>query len=239
MLIITAIDIMGGRCVRLALGNFDDVTTYGDPVEQCAAFAATGAEWVHVVDLDGAREGKPMQHDLVRALTGGSAKIKVGGGVRTAEQVETLLEAGVSRVVIGSLAVQRPEQVRDWIASFGAERICCAFDVRPAGADFDVVVNGWTASGGVSLSAALAFYEASDLRHILVTDISRDGVLAGPNVALMQKVREQHHDLAIQVSGGVSSLDDLKALRQCGLESVIVGRALYERRFTLEDALAL
>lgn len=240
MLILPAIDIMGGKCVRLSLGKFDDVTTYGDPAEQCAAFAEQGAEWIHIVDLDGAREGKPMQHNLLRHLTkNAKAKIQFGGGVRQFAHVQALIDAGVSRVVIGSVAAQRPDEVREWLSSFGAERICCALDIRPAGKTFDVVVKGWTASSGADLPAVLAKYQPGLLRHILVTDVSRDGVLAGPNVALMRTLTADRPDLQIQASGGVSSLDDLRALRATGVAGAIVGRALYERRLALEDALAL
>lgn len=240
MLILPAIDIMGGKCVRLSLGKFDDVTTYGDPAEQCAAFADQGAEWIHVVDLDGAREGKPMQHNLLRQLTRNSkAKIQFGGGVRQFAHVQALIDAGVSRVVIGSVAAQRPSEVREWLTSFGRERICCALDVRPSGGTFDVVVKGWTSSAGADLAAVLSHYPRDLLLHILVTDVSRDGVLAGPNVALMRTLTADRPDLAIQASGGVSSLEDLRALRATGVAGAIVGRALYERRLALEDALAL
>lgn len=240
MLILPAIDIMDGKCVRLSLGKFDDVTTYGDPAEQCAAFAEQGAEWIHIVDLDGAREGKPMQHNLLRQLTkNGKAKIQFGGGIRQFAHVQALIDAGVSRVVIGSAAAQRPDEVREWLTSFGPERICCALDVRPAGKVFDVVVKGWTASSGADLATILGKYPRELLKHILVTDVSRDGVLGGPNVALMRALTTDRPDLAIQASGGVSSLDDLRALRATGVAGAIVGRALYERRLALEDALAL
>lgn len=239
MLILPAIDIMGGKCVRLAQGKFENVTTYGDPVEQSEDFAAQGAEWIHIVDLDGAREGKPMQHGLLRQLTRTCAKVQFGGGVRQFAHVQALIDAGVSRVVVGSVALQRPDDVREWIASFGVERICCAFDVRPSGDAFDVVVNGWSLNGGADLISALAQYSEGALKHILVTDVSRDGVLTGPNLALMRMLRTARPDLAVQASGGVSSLEDLRALRATGVAGAIVGRALYERRVALEDALAL
>ncbi|MBS0385645.1 MAG: 1-(5-phosphoribosyl)-5-[(5-phosphoribosylamino)methylideneamino] imidazole-4-carboxamide isomerase [Proteobacteria bacterium] len=239
MLILPAIDIMGGKCVRLALGKFDDVTTYGDPVEQGEAFAAQGAEWIHIVDLDGAREGRPMQRDLLRQLTRTRAKVQFGGGVRRFAHVQALIDAGVSRVVVGSAALQRPDEVREWIASLGVERICCAFDVRPLGDTFDVMVAGWTTSGGADLINSLAQYPEGALKHILVTDVTRDGVLSGPNFALLRMLRAVRPDLAIQASGGVSGLEDLRALRETGVAGAIVGRALYDRRVALEDALAL
>ena len=240
MLIYPAIDILGGKCVRLALGKFDDVTTYGDPAEQCVAFSEQGAQWIHIVDLDGAREGKPMQHNLLRRLTEGSkAKIQFGGGVRQFAHVQALFDAGVSRVVLGSAAVQRPAEVREWTASFGVERLCCALDVRPSGGGYEVLVRGWTAGSGVDLRDALAAFPIGTLKHVLVTDVSRDGVLAGPNVALMRALAAERPDLEVQASGGVSSLQDLRILRETGASAAIVGRALYEKRLSLEDALAL
>jgi phosphoribosylformimino-5-aminoimidazole carboxamide ribotide isomerase len=240
VLILPAIDILGGKCVRLALGQFDDVTTYGDPMQQCTAFAAQGAQWIHVVDLDGAREGRPMQHNLLRQLTQCStAKIQFGGGVRQFAHVQALFDAGVSRVVLGSVAVQRPQEVREWTASFGVERLCCALDVRPADGKYEVVVRGWTAGSGKDLTTALADFPPGSLKHVLVTDVSRDGVLAGPNVALMRSLATARPDLEVQASGGVSSIEDLRALRETGAAAVVVGRALYENRVVLEEAFAL
>ena len=239
MLIIPAIDLQNGKCVRLAQGRFDDSTLYGDPLPQLAAFAGAGARWVHIVDLDGARLGQPAQHDVIGELaSNGAVLIQSGGGVRERAHVDSLIAAGVSRVVIGSAAIRRPEEVRAWIADLGAERICCAFDVRETETGFEVVIDGWTTGGGVSLESALDFYPPGTLKHILVTDVSRDGVLTGPNVALMRTLTALRPDLKVQASGGVATLDDLTQLRATGASAAIVGRALYEKRFTLEAALA-
>lgn len=239
MLIYPAIDIMGGKCVRLKLGRFDDATMYGDPVAQAAQWAASGADWIHVVDLEGAKSGALAQLDLLtRMCAATSAKVQCGGGVREKVQAEALFAAGVARVVFGSSAVKRADEVRNWIAEFGSERVCCAFDVRPKDEDYIVSVHGWTADGGVSLGEALALYPPGALKHVLVTDVSRDGIMAGPNVALMQQLMRARPDLAFQASGGVSSLTDVEALRRAGAPGVIIGRALYERAFTLEQALA-
>ena len=137
------------------------------------------------------------------------------------------------------MTAQRPGETREWLASFGVERICCALDVRPSGESFDVVVKGWTARSGSDLPAVLGNFPPGTLKHILVTDVSRDGVLAGPNIALMRALTSERSDLHIQASGGVSSLEDLTALRATGVAGAIVGRALYEHRVALEDALAL
>lgn len=239
MLIIPAIDLRGGRCVRLTQGRFDMVTTYGEPATQLRAFVEAGADWVHVVDLDGAEAGDARQHALIGALArDGCARIQSGGGVRTQAQVGSLFDAGVQRVVIGSAAVRNPDAVRHWTTVFGLECICCAFDVRETASGWEVAQSGWTQGAGVSLDQALALYPPGALRHVLVTDISRDGVLSGPNVALMRALAAARPDLAIQASGGVASLEDLAALRQTGASAAIVGRALYEKRFTLEAALA-
>lgn len=239
MLIIPAIDLIGGRCVRLLRGDFDAVTEYGDPLAQIAAFANAGARWTHVVDLDGAKQKASAQRALIARLAGATdLALQVGGGVREAGDVDALLRSGVARVVIGSAAARRPADVRAWIGDFGVERICCAFDVRRNGDAFEVAVDGWTASGGLTLDAALALYPTDALRHVLITDISRDGALSGPNVDLIADIVAKRPDLVIQASGGVAQLSDLPALRAAGAGAVIIGRALYEQRFTLEQALA-
>lgn len=240
MLIFPAIDLKDGACVRLMQGRFDDVTDYGNPFARLRAFGEAGAEWVHIVDLDGARLGQPAQYELIARLAAEtSLKVQCGGGVRSREHVATLLEAGVARVVIGSAAVRDPEGVRAWLRDFGPERICAALDVRREADDWQVVIHGWTAGAGVTLAQALEAFSPGELAHILVTDVSRDGALSGPNVALMQDIRALRPDLKLQASGGVSNLNDLSALRAAGAHAAIVGRALYEQRFTLEDALAL
>lgn len=239
MLIYPAIDLIEGRCVRLALGDFDAVTHYGEPKAQLADFARAGASWAHVVDLDGAKAGSPKQRDLIGTLVhAAGVRIQSGGGVRARADVVALLDAGVARVVIGSAAVKRPDDVRDWIDEFGVERVCCAFDLKADGDRFEVAVHGWRDGAGVSLDDALAYYPPGTLKHILVTDVSRDGVLSGPNVALMERLVRARPDLAVQASGGVASLGDLRQLRGAGVAGAIVGRALYEKKFMLEDALA-
>lgn len=240
MLIIPAIDLIDGQCVRLFQGRFDRATVYGDPTEQLAAFEAAGAQWTHIVDLDGAKSGARRQTALVARLAHASTvKLQCGGGVRTREDVAALLGAGVERVVVGSAAVRAPREVNGWIEEFGADRICCAFDVRrDAAGVYSVSVDGWTKDGGRALDIVLDAFDGGPLRHVLATDISRDGALAGPNVELVRSMAESRPRLAVQASGGVSSLADLTALRATGAAAVIVGRALYEKRFTLEDALA-
>ena len=240
MLIIPAVDLKDGVCVRLMQGRFDDVTRYGDPFAQLRAFEVAGATWVHIVDLDGARLGRPAQHELIARLASEtSLRVQCGGGVRSRAHVEALLEAGVARVVIGSAAVSNAADVRTWIDSFGVDRLCVALDVRREANDWRVAIQGWAVGSGVTLSEALAAYPPGDLSHVLVTDVSRDGALSGPNAELMRDIRRQRPDLQLQASGGVSNLDDLSLLRATGASAAIVGRALYEGHFALEDALAI
>jgi phosphoribosylformimino-5-aminoimidazole carboxamide ribotide isomerase len=240
MLIFPAIDLKQGECVRLSQGRFDAVTEYGSPIAWLQRFAEAGASWVHIVDLDGARARAPLQHDLIGRLANETTlRVQSGGGVRSRAHVATLLDAGVARVVVGSVAVRDPASVRDWIVEFGAERICVALDVRRVDSDWEIAADGWVEGTGVRLADALAQYAAGTLKHVLVTDVSRDGMLTGPNAALMQMIRETRPDLALQASGGVSRLEDITTLRGAGANAAIIGRALYEGRFTLEAALAV
>ena len=234
MILYPAMDLMGGRVVRLAQGRFEDATIYpGDPGEALAAFAAAGAEWAHVVDLDGARAGAPVQHDLLCEL-GRTAplELQVAGGFRTAEQIARVLDAGVARVVIGSLAVKQPQLVRSFLARFGGERITLSLDVRLVDGVPMVATLGWTEDSGQSLWDIAALYP--EARHLLLTDIGRDGMLAGPNFELLEEAGRRLPHLAIQASGGVSSLDDLTRLDTAG---AIVGKALWEGRIDLAEAL--
>lgn len=240
MIVYPAIDLRGGVCVRLMHGRFDAVTRYDDdPAARLAAFAAAGAGWVHIVDLDGAEAGRAVQHDLIGALAAAIAvRIQSGGGVRTADDVQRLIDAGVSRVVVGSLAVSDPDTVAGWLDRFGPDRLTLAIDVRADGDRYVPSLKGWTEAASVDLWSALDRYPPGTARHLLVTDVGRDGALTGPNLDLLAEIVARRPDLAVQASGGVASLDDLAAARRIGCAGAIVGRALYENRFTLGQALA-
>ena len=240
MLIYPAIDLKDGVCVRLLHGRFDAVTRYDEqPAMRLATFVAEGAEWIHIVDLDGAEAGRAVQHGLIGELVSAiDVCVQSGGGVRSADDVERLLEAGVHRVVIGSLAVTQPDAVLSWLERFGADRITLALDVKM---EDDVPVpalKGWTQSSGLDLWTALDRYPRGVAKHLLVTDVGRDGALTGPNLQLLSEIRLRRPDMVVQASGGVSSLDDIAAIKALGCNGAIVGRALYEDRFTLPEAIA-
>ncbi len=240
MILYPAIDLINGECVRLAQGRFDAVTRYdSDPFKRLNMFNEEFAKWVHIVDLDGAKAGSPQQHELIGRLAKASrAKIQTGGGVRTREHVQTLLNEGVSSVVVGSAAVKNPEEVRGWLRDFGKDRITLALDVLPTeDGDFDAALHGWTEGSGISLWSVLDQYPVNVAQRILVTDVSRDGMLMGPNMDLMKALRKARPDLEIQASGGVRSVEDLYDLKALGVHGAIVGKAIYEGLIDLKAAL--
>lgn len=237
MILYPAIDLIAGRCVRLLQGDFARETRYDeDPAAALARFAEEGAEWAHIVDLDGAKAREPRQHDLLAELAKTARlKLQVAGGVRTPEHVTALLEAGVARVVVGSLAVDDPAAFTALLDRFGPEALTLALDVRLEGSHAMVATHGWADGSGQTLDAVLRQFPA--VRHLLVTDIGRDGMLSGPNLPLIEAVADCWPGVAVQASGGVAALHDLPRLKQAGAAGAIVGKALWEGRFTVREAL--
>ncbi len=238
MLLIPAIDLRGGRCVRLYQGNFDAETRYDtDPPELLDRYRELGASWLHVVDLDGARAGAQANRATILALAAReTVRLQVGGGLRDAAAVEAMLGAGVARVVIGSAALSRPAEVRQWLQRFGADAIVLAFDVRlaPDGVPH-CAIHGWRDTTGVPLWQALEDYVAAGLQHVLCTDIARDGALSGPNLDLYKEGVRRYPQLRWQASGGVRDVADLRRLAATGAAAAISGRALLEERFLPEE----
>ena len=238
MLLIPAIDLRGGRCVRLLQGDFDAETRYdGEPLEWLDRYSGLGASWLHVVDLDGARDGTQGNREAILALAAqNSTQLQVGGGIRDAAAVEALLDAGVARVVIGSAAVSDPAEVRLWLRRFGADAIVLAFDVR---LDEDGVprcaIHGWREGTPLSLWEAVERYRAQGLRHVLCTDIARDGALSGPNLHIYKESVRRYPQIRWQASGGVRDVTDLRALAATGAAAAISGRALLEQRLTKRE----
>ncbi|MEO6047455.1 MAG: 1-(5-phosphoribosyl)-5-[(5-phosphoribosylamino)methylideneamino]imidazole-4-carboxamide isomerase [Candidatus Kapaibacterium sp.] len=226
MKIYPAIDIYEGRCVRLRQGNFNDSTIYSDnPADVARLLRSAGFEQLHVVDLDGARRGDGGNHETIAAILAiAGLRVQIGGGVRATRDVESLLNLGAHRVVIGSIAVTNPDLLREWINRFGAERILVAIDTRAG----DVALAGWEERSdrtGLSVAAAMA---EMGVRAIMCTDIERDGMLNGPNIDLYQTLRDRFPDIELIASGGIATWDDLEALSAIGVGAAIVGKALHE-----------
>ena len=233
MLVIPAIDILGGRCVRLLRGDYAKPTVYSDdPVEVAAGFAKSGAKRVHVVDLDAARGGGD-NHDVIgRIVSKGILEVQVAGGIRTEGQVEALLSAGAHAVVMGTVAVREP-RVLERCARQNHGRILAALDVR----DNQPAVTGWTQTEPLRIGSLLARWDALPLAGVILTCIDRDGTLGGPDLKTLTRVRAMT-SLPVHYSGGISSIEDIQNVAKARAAGVILGKALYEGNVTLEQALA-
>ena len=225
-MIYPAIDLMDGGCVRLFKGDFNQRTDYAvSPLDVAKGYAAAGAEWMHIVDLDGAKHGKTEQADLIMEIARESGlQIQTGGGLRELAQIQRLLSGGVNRVVIGSLAVTNPQMVKFWISEIGQEQICVALDVN-IGEDGEPypATRGWTEASERTLWHVLDDYMGTGLKTILVTDIGRDGVEGGSNVELYQQIMINYPTLNLITSGGVGTLDHVSALKELNPYGIIIG----------------
>jgi len=239
MRLIPAIDLKDGRCVRLLQGDFDAETRYqAQPLELLSKYREFGADWLHVVDLDGARDGVAGNLRLIEQLARSAAglRLQVGGGLRSSSALEQMLDYGVTRVVVGSAAISQPEQVQQWLRHFGCERVALAFDVRmDAGGTPRVATHGWRQQSDLSLWDALQRFAAGTLKHVLCTDVARDGALSGPNVSLYEAAVKRHPEIEWQASGGVRDAADLRALARAGARAAISGKALLEQLMTREE----
>lgn len=233
MELIPAIDLKDGHCVRLVRGDFAAETRYAVTPEQLyARYADLGARWLHVVDLDGARSGAAAHRGLIERLAAGTRlRLQVGGGLRSRAAVEALLVSGVARVVLGSLAVTDPDSVAEWLGECGPEAIVLAFDVRLDAAGVPTLAtHGWTRQSPVVLWDAIERFSRAGLRHVLCTDVDRDGALTGPNRDLYREGSRRFPAIAWQASGGIRDARDLHALATTGVAAAISGRALLEDR---------
>jgi len=238
MLLIPSIDLRGGRCVRLLRGDFAAETRYDlEPHELLQRYRALGASWLHLVDLDGARDGALANRAVIAQLaTQQALSLQVGGGIREAADVAGLIDHGVARVVVGSAAVEQPDEVRRWLRQLGPERVCLSFDVRLDAAGVPRLrTRGWRQATSVSLWDAVAGFLGDGLRHVLCTDIERDGALAGPNLALYAEAMRRYPGIAWQASGGIASAGDLSALAATKVAAAISGKALLEERIAPEE----
>lgn len=236
-----ALDIRNGQVVRLLQGDYDRETRYGDdPLARAQRFAAAGACWMHLVDLDAAKAGGYTLAPLLGQIaTQTGLQVQSGGGVRSRDDVARILDAGAARVVIGSLAVRESAAVLGWLDEFGAGRITIALDTRRDEAGvWRLPVHGWTETAGTTLDELAVRYAGAGLRHLLCTDIARDGMLSGPNMQLYAHLRGLVPALQVQVSGGARELADVTAAKAAGCAGIVLGKALLEGRFSLEEALA-
>jgi phosphoribosylformimino-5-aminoimidazole carboxamide ribotide isomerase len=229
-----AIDLKDGQCVRLKQGEFKEITVYSQKPEEVAAlWQSQGATFLHLVDLDGALAGRSVNEKVIKKITDTvSMPIEIGGGIRSEEAIESMLSLGVARVIIGTKAVENPEFIRDMVKKFGQDRIVAGVDAK----DGMVAVEGWEKISGITASELCNRMNEYGVRHIVYTDISRDGMLTGPNVEYTKKLTEET-GMDIIASGGMSSMEDLRQLYRAGVRGAIIGKALYEKRIDLKEAI--
>ena len=230
--IIPAIDLIDGRCVRLTRGDYGQKKVYdGAPVEMAQRYADAGVSRIHLVDLDGAKAGSPCNLRTLEAVASAvPCELEWGGGISSPEALESVFNAGATHAIIGSIAALQPERFEEWLGRFGS-RLILGADVR----DGLVAVKGWTSLSELSVEDLVQRFQPLGLKECIVTDISRDGMLGGPSSALYQRLQDAFPALSFTVSGGISSMDDIRSLDAMGLKKVIVGKAIYEERITLKD----
>jgi phosphoribosylformimino-5-aminoimidazole carboxamide ribotide isomerase len=233
MRIIPAIDIIDGKCVRLTQGDYAQKKIYHeDPVAVARSFEEAGLTDLHVVDLDGAKAGKVVNWDVIEAICKAtSLTVDFGGGIKTEAEIQRLLNLGVKQVNLGSVAVKEPLKVISWITRFGKDKIILSADVK---GDY-IAISGWQESSPLTLASLLKDYTRNGIEYVTCTDISTDGMLKGPNIELYKNILMSFPQLHLVASGGVSNLDDLRELKRIGADGVIVGKAIYEGKVTLEE----
>lgn len=229
--LIPAIDIIEGRCVRLSQGDYDTKKVYGDPADMARMFEDYGLRRLHVVDLDGAKSKHVVNIETLRAITRATKlTVDFGGGVKTDDDLQKVFDAGASLATAGSIAISQPELYLEWLERYGAEHLVLGADVREG----KVSINGWLEDSDVCLTDYLERYMAAGTRNVLCTEISRDGMLAGPALPLYKDIMQRYPDCHLIASGGVSSIDDLRELEANGIPAVVFGKAIYEGRIDLK-----
>ena len=233
MRIIPAIDIIDGKCVRLVQGDYAQKTVYNEnPLDVALSFEDAGLTHLHLVDLDGAKAGKVVSWQVIETVVRGtSLKVDFGGGIKTTDEVQRLLDIGVTQVNLGSIAVKEPEKITAWIQQFGGDKIILSADVK----NEMISIDGWQQNSTINIVTFLRGYIQRGIEHVTCTDISTDGMLTGPNIELYKKILLSFPQLHLIASGGVSSLEDLYELKLIGADGVIVGKAIYEGRIALAD----
>ena len=234
--LIPAIDIMDGECVRLAKGNYDAQTKYdSNPADVAQRFEAMGMKRLHVVDLDGARKSHIINLDILESIKSTTQlRVDFGGGIKHQSDLEAAFDCGAEMVTLGSVAATQPDVVMEWVRRYGPERFIVGADVL----DGKVRIKGWEEDSGQTLDDFVGFYLSHGVKQVLCTDISRDGMLSGPNVDLYRHIMQRHPDCYLIASGGVSSTDDFDALEAAGIPAVVFGKAYYEGKINLEKYMA-
>lgn len=233
MELIPAIDLIEGRCVRLTQGDYNDKRVYDlDPVTMAKSYEDCGVRRLHIVDLDGAKAKAPCNLKVLEQLASQThLDIEWGGGIKNGEAIKTVLEAGANRAICGSVAVDNRELFAEWLQQYGAQHVILGADIREG----MVATHGWLKNSGVAIEDLIDGFLPAGLTQVICTDISRDGMLQGPNFNLYVTLQQRYPTVAFTLSGGISSTDDLKMARKLGLHSVIIGKAIYEGRITLKD----
>ncbi len=231
--LIPAIDIIDGKCVRLTQGDYQSKKVYNEnPVEVAKQFAEHGIRRLHVVDLDGAKSAHVVNHKVVEAITASTDMVvDFGGGIKSDEDLKKAFDAGASMVTIGSLAVKHPDTFLRWLEQYGSDHIILGADVK----DGQISINGWQEEEGDQLVPFVGKYVEKGVQKVLCTDISKDGMLQGPAVELYQHLLQSFPDLYLIASGGVSCIEDIRALDQAGVPAVVFGKAIYEGRIQLDE----
>ncbi|MBQ6189792.1 MAG: 1-(5-phosphoribosyl)-5-[Bacteroidaceae bacterium] len=230
--LIPAIDIIQGQCVRLSKGDYDTKRVYGNPVEIAQQMEALGFRRLHLVDLDGAKEGHVVNLQVLRDICQKTNLIiDFGGGVKTEKDVELVLETGAKMITVGSMAVKSPSTLLKWIETYGAEHLILGSDVRNG----RISINGWMEDSEILLDDFLQYYTEAGIKNVLCTDISRDGMLQGPSTPLYRKIMEAHPQCHLIASGGVSCIEDIIELDEAGIPAVVFGKAIYEGRINLQE----
>ena len=230
--IVPAIDIIGGKCVRLTQGDFSKKRSYGDPLDMAMKFADHGLRRLHLVDLDGARENRVVNYGVLEKIAGRTKlEIDAGGGLRSREDLRIVFESGASMATGGSIAVKDREEFLGWLAEFGQEKIILGADVR----DRKVAVSGWEEETSLEIIAFMDSYVKEGITKVVCTDIGKDGMLEGPSVELYREIKKGYPELYLLASGGIGTLNDIRELESAGIDAVIVGKAIYERKISLEE----
>ena len=229
--LIPAIDIINGQCVRLTKGDYNQKTVYGEPLDMALEFERIGFKRLHVVDLDGAKSKHIVNDGVLRGITARtSLTVDFGGGIKTDKDIEKAFAAGASMVTVGSIAVTQPDIFTGWLEKYGSERIILGADVRNG----KISINGWKEDSSEDLLPFLQKYIDAGVKNVLCTEISKDGTMSGPAIGLYKDVMNTYPQLHLIASGGVSSIEDIKALEAAGIPAVVFGKAIYEGKINME-----